>query len=71
MGNALSGLFRSRKFMVALWGLAQTVILHYLSVDMELIVAVDGVVMIVIAGIAAEDSADKLAGTHLSQKKPR
>lgn len=53
-------LLYSRKFLLAAYGVVQTLVLHYLNVPQDIIAAVDALVLVVIAGIAAEDSAMKL-----------
>ncbi len=55
-------LFRSRKVMVALLGVIQTLVLHYLNVPAEVWAAIDGLLLSVIAGITVEDAAAKRAG---------
>ena len=52
-------LLRSRKFLLAVFGLAQALVLHYLSVPQEIWQAVTLLIMVVIAGIAVEDAAEK------------
>jgi hypothetical protein len=59
MMNPIYGLLRSRKFLLAVFGLVQALILHYLSVPDEIWQAVVLLVMVVIAGIAVEDAAEK------------
>lgn len=60
----MSSLLKSRKFWLAVWGLVQTVIGHFLSLPADLIVALDALVMVLIGSIAAEDAAQKIAGNQ-------
>lgn len=62
MPNPFVGLLRSRKFLLAAYGVVQTLVLHYLAVPSDIITAVDALVIVVIAGIAAEDAAAKHGG---------
>ena len=55
-------LLHSSKFWLAVFALVQAVVLHYLDVPDEIWQAVAGVIVVVIAGIAAEDVAAKLPG---------
>lgn len=55
----MNGLWHSRKFWLAMWGLIQTIIGHYLSLPADIIMAADAVVAVLIASIAAEDVAQK------------
>jgi len=52
-------IYKSRKFWLAVWGLIQTVVLHYLAIPSDIIIAADALVIAVIAGIAYEDGAEK------------
>jgi hypothetical protein len=57
--NPLKSLIRSRKFLLAVFGVIQTVVFHYFGVDPEVWVSIDALVMVVIYGIATEDAAEK------------
>lgn len=61
--NPIVGLLRSRKFLLAVFALVQSIVLHYASVPQEIWLAVDGLVGVVIAGIAYEDGQEKGAAT--------
>jgi arginine exporter protein ArgO len=52
-------LLYSRKFWLAVVAVAQTVVLHYLKVEPDVWQAIDLLIGVVIAGIAAEDAAAK------------
>ncbi len=60
MDKTLNGLIHSRKFWLAVWGVAQAVILYYLDVPDEILVSVTALVIAVIGGITVEDSAAKI-----------
>ena len=62
MKSAISALFRSRKFLLAVFGVAQSVALHYLSIPKEVYLAIDVLIMVLINAIATEDAAEKRAG---------
>jgi hypothetical protein len=55
-------LLKSRKFWLAVFGVVQTVILHYVSVPQDIWIAIDVLVSVLIAGIALEDAGEKSAG---------
>ena len=57
--NPFKALLYSRKFWLAVVAVAQTVVLHYLKVEPDVWQAIDLLIGIVIAGIAAEDAAAK------------
>jgi hypothetical protein len=52
----MSSLLKSRKFWLAVFGVIQVVVLHYLSVPDEIWQAIAGLVGVLIAGIAIEDA---------------
>ena len=52
----MSSLLKSRKFWLAVFGVVQAVVLHYLSVPEEIWQSIVGLVMVLIAGIAVEDA---------------
>jgi hypothetical protein len=58
----MSSLLRSRKFWLAVVGVLQTVILHYVNVPQDIWLAIDGLIAVVIAGIALEDAGAKAGG---------
>jgi hypothetical protein len=58
----LNGLLQSRKFWLAVFGVVQAIVLHYLAVPQEIWMSIEGLVMVLIAGIAIEDAAEKRAG---------
>jgi hypothetical protein len=55
-------IFKSRKFWLAVFGVIQTVVLHYVSVPQDIWVAIDVLVGVLIASIALEDAGEKSAG---------
>lgn len=57
----MSSLLKSRKFWLAIFGVCQAVVLHYLSVPEEIWQSIVGLVMVLIAGIAIEDAGEKSA----------
>lgn len=59
MKDALLALLRSRKFLLALAAVIQTVLLHYLDVPDDVWQAINLLIGSVIAGIAIEDAAEK------------
>lgn len=59
MLDAIKALFRSRKFLLALFGAIQAIVLHYVNVPDEIWQSIAALVAVVIAGIAAEDAAEK------------
>lgn len=68
MKDAISALFRSRKFLIALLAVAQTLAAHYLNIPADVWQAVDVLAGVVITCIAIEDAALKSGNgplTHL------
>lgn len=59
--NPILRLLRSSKFLTALLGVLQTLVLHYLEVPAEVWASIDALLLAVIAGIAIEDNAQKRA----------
>jgi xanthine/uracil/vitamin C permease (AzgA family) len=57
----MNGLLKSRKFWLAVFGLVQTVVLHYLNIPQDIWVAIDGLIVTVILSIAIEDAGEKSA----------
>lgn len=66
----LSALLRSRKFLLAVFALIQSVVLYYLDVPEEIWQAINALVGIVIAGIALEDAAEKHGDTAVTLELP-
>lgn len=63
MLNAIKALFRSRKFLLSLVALIQTVVFHFFpDIPESLWLSIDGILGWLIAMIAAEDAAAKRAG---------
>jgi hypothetical protein len=58
----LNGLLRSRKFWLAVFGVVQALVLHYLAVPEEIWQSIVALVGVLIAAIAVEDAAEKRAG---------
>lgn len=59
----MQSLLKSRKFWLAVFGIIQALVLHYLSVPDEVWQSIVALVMTVIAGIAIEDAGAKFGGT--------
>ena len=59
----MKSLLRSRKFWLSAFGIAQALTLHYLRVPDEIWQAIVALVMVLIGSIAAEDAAQKRAGS--------
>lgn len=55
----MNGLLRSRKFWLAVFGIVQAVVFHYLSVPEDVWQSIAALVAVLIASIAAEDVAAK------------
>ena len=60
--RTLSALLRSRKVLTALFGVIQTITLHYLNVDPEVWASIDVLIVTLIGAIALEDAAAKRSG---------
>lgn len=60
--GGIKSLLKSRKFLLAVLGVVNTLVSHYLDVPTEVWASVDALLLAVIAGIAAEDVAEKRAG---------
>jgi hypothetical protein len=54
-------LLHSRKFWLAVFGVVQSIVLHYLNVPQDIWMAIDVLVGVLIAAIAYEDGAAKRA----------
>lgn len=61
--DGLKSLLKSRKFWMAVFGVAQAVVLHYLAVPDEVWQAIAGLVAVLIASIAIEDAGSKAGGS--------
>ena len=58
----MSGLLKSRKFWLMIFGVVQSLVLQYLDVPDDVWKAITALVMVLISSIAAEDFASKLRG---------
>ena len=58
----MKGLLYSRKFWLAVFGVIQAIVLHYLNVPDDIWQAIAGLVMVLIASIALEDAGAKAGG---------
>ena len=56
----LRSLLYSRKFWLAVFGVVQTLVSHYLEIPADIWGAIDALVGVLIASIAAEDAALKI-----------
>lgn len=61
MKNAGMTLLKSRKFLLAILGVINTLVSHYCNIPAEVWASIDALLLAVIAGIAAEDSAEKFS----------
>jgi hypothetical protein len=57
--------FKSRKFWLAVLGVAQTLVLHYLDVPKEVWGAINALLITVITGIAIEDAGAKAGSVEV------
>lgn len=57
--------FKSRKFWLAVFGVVQSVILHYLEIPQDIWIAIDALIISLITGIAIEDAGAKAGSIHL------
>jgi hypothetical protein len=64
MLDAIKALFRSRKFLLALFGVVQVLVLHFLSVPEEIWQAITLLVLTLIGSIAYEDGKEKGAPVY-------
>ena len=55
-------IFKSRKFWLAVFGVAQALVLHYLNLPDEIWQSISALVMVLIASIALEDAGRNIAG---------
>ena len=58
----MSGLLKSRKFWLAVFGVLQAVVLHYLNVPEEIWQSITALVIVLIGSIALEDAGAKAGG---------
>jgi len=58
----MASLLKSRKFWLAVVGVIQTVVLHYVAVPQDIWLAIDVLIGVLITGIAIEDAGKKSAG---------
>lgn len=63
----MSSLLKSRKFWLAVFGVVQAVVLHYLNVPEDIWQTIALLVGVVIAGIAVEDAGEKASGTFFKE----
>ena len=68
--SILQSLLHSRKFWLAVFGIVQALVLHYLQVPGDIWQSVVGLVMVLIAGIAIEDAGEKSANTLVVERLP-
>jgi len=61
----MQSLLHSRKSWLAVFGVAQALVLHYLNVPDDIWQSVVALVMVLISAIAIEDSAAKRSGVFL------
>ena len=58
----MAGLLRSCKFWLGVFGVVQTVVLHFVAIDPEIWAAIDALVIVLIGAIAYEDGQAKSSG---------
>lgn len=58
----MNGLLKSRKFWLAVFGVLQAIVLHYLSVPDDIWQSIVALVIVLIGSIAVEDAALKVSG---------
>ena len=58
----MKALLHSRKFWLAVFGLVQTIVLHFVQVPQDIWLAIDALVGVLIVSIAVEDAGEKIAG---------
>lgn len=59
--EAIKGLLRSRKVLLAALGILNTLASHYLDIPQDVWLSIDALLLAVIAGIAVEDAAQKVS----------
>ena len=57
----MASLLHSRKFWLAIVAVAQSIILHYFSIDPVIWQSIDALIGVLIASIALEDAGEKAA----------
>jgi hypothetical protein len=57
----VKSLLRSRKFLLAVFGLIQTIVAFYLELPPEMWISINGLIAILIGSIAYEDGQEKNA----------
>lgn len=62
--EGLLSLLKSRKFWLAIFGVVQVLVFHYLAVPDEIWQAIAALVAVLISAIAVEDAAKKRAGMY-------
>lgn len=65
----MSSLLHSRKFWLAVFGVIQALVLHYVNVPDEIWQTIAGLVGVVIAGIAVEDAGEKAGFNIVTHKE--
>ena len=60
--EGLLSLLKSRKFWLAIFGVVQVLVFHFLNVPDEIWQAIAALVAVLISAIAVEDAAEKRAG---------
>lgn len=69
--DVLKLLLRSRKFWLAVFGVVQTLVFHYVDVPQDVWVSIDVLVGVLISAIAVEDYAEKRGGVMVApDEKP-
>ena len=69
MNRSLNGLLYSRKFWLAVFGVAQSLLFYFVPDFPDAIwISIDALVAVLIATIAAEDVAKIRDGRHISQQ---
>ena len=58
----MNGLLHSRKFWLAVFGVAQALVFHFLEIPDDIWQSIAALVGVLIASIAIEDAAEKRAG---------
>lgn len=66
----MASLLKSRKFWLAVFGVAQAVVLHFLDVPDEVWQAIAQLVAVLIAGIALEDAGAKSSNVEVVPYEP-
>lgn len=58
----MKSLLNSRKFWLAVFGMVQTIVLHYVNIPQDIWVSIDALIIVLIYGIAIEDAGAKSSG---------